>query len=255
MIRINLLEVRPRSAERLDSILSSGRSSTFISRREAVVGALFLVLTVAILGVLVSRFSPGEEETERTVAAAEESLKTFPEVEIPAADTPSAETYAPEASAQTEEPPEDSPVEPAVETPAAEAAAEEPPAPAANQPPAPAAALDDGGEGYLVSTVRATPLSDRVDVFLEIPDAPPVNSFRVDGPPRLVFDIPGALLLASDPERTQRIDSPLVSRLRIAQNTIDPPLVRLVLELGEAPAKAEVSTSAAGVSIRVTAIQ
>ena len=249
MIRINLLEVRPRSAERLESILSSGRSSTFISRREAVVGALFLVLTVAILGVLASRFSPGEKETERTVAAAEESPKTSPEVQTPASDTPSADAYEPEAPAQTEEPPEDSPGEPAFEMPAAEAAPEEPPPPA-DPPRAP-----DGGEVYLVSTVRATPLPDRVDVFLEIPDAPPVNSFRVDGPPRLVFDIPGALLLASDPERTQHIDSPLVNRLRIAQNTIDPPLVRLVLELGAAPAKAEVSTSAAGVSIHVTAIQ
>jgi hypothetical protein len=245
MIRINLLEVRPRSAEPLSSILSSGRSSTFISRREAVLGGVFLALTVAILGVLVSRLSPTEATVEavEAVAASEPALEQAPRAELdlpPRADdpAPAAETiFAPQA------PP-----------PAAEPQPAAPPAPPARPGAAPPRAETALGPGeHALTNIRATPLADRVDVFLEMPNAPEINAFRVDAPARLVFDIPATRLLTPDGERTRKIDSALVSRLRIAQKTFDPLLVRLVLEVQEGPVEMHISRTSAGVSIRVAA--
>jgi AMIN domain len=245
MIRINLLEVRPRSAERLDSILSSGRSSTFISRREAVLGALFLVFTLVILGVLVSRFSPDGEESAKADAVEETAPPVESAAEPAVAVLPSAPpTEAAEAAAKPREepPPAEAPIAASKPEPPARPAPEA--APARVEPPA--------SSGRTLTAVRATPLADRVDVFLEMENPPSIKGFRVEKPARLVFDIPGTLLLAPDSQRSQEIASPLVSRLRIAQNTFDPPLVRLVLEVRENAIRSDVSTSAAGVSIHVT---
>jgi hypothetical protein len=99
--------------------------------------------------------------------------------------------------------------------------------------------------------MRATALADRVDVFLEMANPPKVSSFRIENPPRLVFDIPGTLAVA-DSRRSQAIESPLVQRVRIAQNRFDPPLVRLVIEVAAGPLQSDLSTSAAGISIHVT---
>lgn len=237
MIRINLLDVRPRSAERLDSILSTGASSTFISRREALAGALFLALTIAIMGVLAMKLGPGEESAE-AVSTPEEpaaALATRPEPAILEAELLVSDPQAAESDAAD-----------------VEAAPPAGPAPPPDAPPARVEATAAAPGGPAVTAVRATPLADRLDVFLETGASPQVKSFRVDNPSRLVFDIEGAQLAIPDAQRIQAIASPFASRLRIAQFTIEPPTVRLVLEAGAAPAQAAVSTSPAGVSIVVT---
>ncbi|MEZ5362540.1 MAG: hypothetical protein R2748_09460 [Bryobacterales bacterium] len=70
MIRINLLEVRPQSGERLGALLGGRGSSTFISRREALAGAAFLVLTVGILTMVAMQLGSGEESAEAVTTAA-----------------------------------------------------------------------------------------------------------------------------------------------------------------------------------------
>ena len=239
MIQINLLEVRPKSTERLDALLSQGGSSTFISRREGLLGGLFLILTVAILAVLVYRFSSGDEDQAQTTAAENEAASLEPAA--PAAPLP-----------VQEQPPEQAE---AVE-PAADPVVVDPPSAAGPHQVAPAsqpaamAAGSGAASGRALTALRVTPLDDRVDIFLEMPNAPAVKGFTVDNPPRLVFDIPDARLQAPDALRDQAVSSDIVSRVRIAQNTFSPPLVRLVLEVSAFP-EARVSTSAVGLSISV----
>jgi hypothetical protein len=237
MIRINLLEVRPRSSERLDSILSSGRSSTFISRREALVGVMFLALTGGILGVLAMRFGPGGAEP----------------ADVEAASTVAPPPTAPQAVIP--EPPAPAPImeQPPVEQPPIEepAAAESAPPPRTQEAVAPPEAAS--GAGHVLTNVRATPLADWVDVFLEVPNSAEINSFRMENPPRVVFDLADSALAVVDAQRNQALDSPLVKRLRMAQFSLEPPVVRLVLEVGDGPVSTTLSRSAAGVSIRVTA--
>jgi hypothetical protein len=83
-------------------------------------------------------------------------------------------------------------------------------------------------------------------------NAPRASSFNVENPRRVVIDIPGVRLQAPGATRNEAVDSsPLVRRLRIAQNTLNPPLVRVVLEVDAFP-EVDVSSSAAGLAIRVT---
>ena len=256
MIRINLLEVRPKSTERLDALLSPGGSSTFISRREGLLGVLFLALTVVILGVLAYRFAFDHEEGDPQQVAAIEPVPQSPE---PSPEPPP-EPVDPEPAAAPEAVDGPSPEAPAPEETAPEESAA-PPAAAQPQPrPAPApttsaqasagassSAMDSASP---LSSIRVTPLADRVDIFLEMANAGEVTSFSVDNPPRVVFDIPNARLQAPDASRTQTVASPLINRVRVAQNRFDPPVVRVVLDVDSFPA-AEASTSPAGVSIRV----
>ena len=252
MIRINLLAARPKSAERLDALLSPGGRSTFISGREALLGGLFLVLTVVILAVLAYRFSSSGEEGSEALAAAEAGAEAA-EVMEP---EPSAAPVAPAPA-----PPDPEPLDPEAEPAAAPSPAQpDPDPPPPDRAPAlPAPAIARTAEtpaspARTLTALRVTPLADRVDIFLEMSDAPRVDSFNVESPPRVVVDIPGTLLQVADGLRNQPVDSPLVSRLRIAQNTFDPPRVRLVLDVPAFPST-RVIASADGLSIQVTAAQ
>ncbi|MCB9384802.1 MAG: AMIN domain-containing protein [Bryobacterales bacterium] len=257
MIRINLLEVRPQAGERLRSLLGGRASSTFISRRETLAGVAFLALTAGILTVVATRLGWDEESAEAVTVASSPAAADL-EVEPIVVDTPELAPPTPfrEASlqasleAQLAEPapqPETRPRTPAATAPEPAVEVTKPaPKPEPKSSPAPA------GKKFDVSAVRATPLADRLDVFVEVAGSPKVSSFRVDNPPRLVFDLAGAQLALSNQQRTQSIASPLAGKLRIAQFQIEPAVVRLVLELGGGPAKAAVSTSPAGVSIVVT---
>ncbi len=67
---------------------------------------------------------------------------------------------------------------------------------------------------------------------------PAINSFTLDDPPRLVFDLSDSLLPADHP-RALEVDAAGVASIRIGQNQPDPPVVRVVVDLaveGEIPA-------------------
>ncbi len=248
MIRINLLAVRPKSPERLDALLSPGGSSTFISGREAILGGVFLLVTVVILGVLAYRFASTDEDPGEETAVAEASADPAAEAQAAAVPAEEPEPAAPEPLAPSQPEPA---ATPAPAQPQAAAQQAPPPRQPRSSPPLAAATGSAGATGRSLTAIRVTPLQDRVDIFLEMTDATRVDGFNVNNPPRVVFDIPGALLLVPDSLRNQAVDSPLVSRLRIAQNKFDPPLVRLVLDAPQFPA-IQTSASAAGLSIRVT---
>jgi hypothetical protein len=237
VIRINLLKHLPAPDERLHAMLNPTRSGGFISRRETMLGGLFLALAAAILGsqLWLSR-GAGSADVEPSAPRPVVSPAPAPRQQQP---------QPPVQAAQPEPEPEDSEARQVAEAFAALPPAELPAAPAvASESPAP----QDGA--MRITAVNATPAGEGLDIFLAVAGSPTIRSLRVDNPSRLVFDIPGVILAAPPDQRVQRLEGPLVSRLRIAQNVLDPPLVRLVLEVPEFPA-ATSSVSADGVAIRV----
>jgi hypothetical protein len=232
VIRINLLKHLPPSEERLQSMLNPARSGGFISRRETILGGLFLALAAGILGSQLWLSRVAEEEDFEAASSAPPVVSSAPAPPAPAIPVPAAPAEQP---APRPEPPE------------IVATAEVAPA----SPTGKAAEGRESEPGRLrLSEVRVTSVGDGLDIFLAVTGSPKIRSFRVDNPSRVVFDIPGAILEAPSDQRIQRLDGALVSRLRIAQNELEPPLVRLVLEVPEFPAAAG-SVSEAGVSIQV----
>ncbi len=248
MIRINLLKHMPAPTERLQAMLNPSRSGGFISRRETVLGGLFLLLAFTILGtqLWLSREpedEPPVEEVAKVPAIGQPQFKMGRGAVNPfavknprtSAAEPKAATAAAPVAPKPDQPPQADP--PA-------------PKPAAKQAPKPPSEPPGADETSGLTGVRVTTLEDGVDIFLPIPGRPPVRSFRVDNPNRVVFDIPGALLEAPGEQRNQPVDSALVTRVRAAQNSIEPPLVRVVLEVPQFPSTKS-SVSDAGVAIRV----
>ena len=231
MIRINLLDHLPAPTERFQAMLNPGRTGGFISRRETLLGGLFLVLAFGILGTqLWLSQEPVEPESVRPEVARQDPPKPVVAPPPPSFQLDEANEIA---EAFAELPPAEAPTPP--------------PQPAAKKAPPPEPAL--GGDGKITG-VRVTLLEDGVDIFLPIKGRPRVRTFRVDNPNRVVFDIPGAILDAPREQQNQRIDSPWVTRLRAAQNELEPPLVRIVLEVPDFPAT-DNSVSDEGVAIRV----
>ena len=237
MIRINLLKHLPAPEERLQAMLNPTRSGGFISRRETMLGGLLLALAAGILGSQLWLSRGAEDEDFEPTSTAQPLVSPAP--------TPRQQQPPPVQAAQPLPEAEDSEARQVAEAFAALPPAELPTAPAV----APESTSQQDG-AMRITAVRATPAGDGVDVFLAVAGAPKVRTFRVDNPSRVVFDIPGAILEAPPEQRVQRLEGALVSRLRIAQNVLDPPLVRLVLEVPEFP-DATSSVSAAGVAIRV----
>ncbi len=249
MIRINLLDHMPAPTERLQAMLNPSRSGGFISRRETVLGGLFLLLAFTILGTQLwlsqepeEEIPPAEEVAKRPDYGAEFKMGR-------GASNPFAPKKASPAAVPKATPPE--PAEPKAVTPPAKAAP--PPAepkPAASKPAEPKEQDDPPATRAAMTGIRVTPLEDGVDVFLPIEGRPRVRSFRVDSPNRVVFDIPGAILEAPRDQRNQRVDSVWATRVRAAQNSVEPPLVRVVLEVPQFPSINHF-VSDAGVAIRV----
>lgn len=251
MIRINLLNHLPAPTEGLQAMLHPGRSGGFISRRETILGGLFLLMAFAILGSqLWMHREPAEEPAAQSARAPVTKVEANP-------NNPSGPGYR---GGQGGSPPfatKPGTTKPETAPPAAEAAPESAPEPApkpttqtAASRPSPEPAKPDAAARSPLTAIRVTPIEDGVDIFLPIEGSPRVKTFRVDDPSRVVFDIPGATLEAPNEQRVQRIDSPWITRVRVAQNTIEPPLVRVVLEVPDFP-KTSSSVSEVGIAIRV----
>ena len=254
MIRINLLEHLPAPTERLQAMLNPGRSGGFISRRETVLGGLFLLLAFAILGTqLWLRQEPVEESQVESDAPA--SVWEPRISKGPGAVNPFARPHGETAAGSLDQPatPAPSAAQPDTAPPTARTPRRPEQPPASKETEAapelkPAAPSLEGSEG--LTAIRVTPLEDGVDIFVAIKGRPQVQSFRVEDPNRVVLDVPGAVLEAPREQHVQRVDSTWVTRVRVAQNDIEPPLVRLVIEVPQFPA-VNSSVSDAGVAIRV----
>jgi hypothetical protein len=86
-----------------------------------------------------------------------------------------------------------------------------------------------------VSGIRILRQPGTLQIFVATNDLPEYKLFRVDNPERVVIDMPGVRLDVPRPNREQQVGHSIVQYLRIAQNQLDPPLVRLVLEVSSFP--------------------
>ncbi len=249
MIRINLLDSLP-AGKRMHAALNPGGASTFISKREVLLGGAFLVLGVAILAAIF-HFGPQEEPGDEVPLLTGVSEQTEPQQpDAPAASTPAEPepvesspggAEAPSAAGADEEARE--PVE-ATETsaqPAAspERAAPERPSPLPSKPPLPAPAApkprnaDRWAGAARLTGLTVTPLGSQLQIFLAVDGECEVKTFNLDNPDRVVVDLEPARLEMRT--RTVEVGHKLLRQIRIAQNQIDPPKVRLVMDAGEFP--------------------
>jgi hypothetical protein len=83
--------------------------------------------------------------------------------------------------------------------------------------------------------LRVSPEPNRMRIMLASDGWVEYKLFRLDNPDRLVLDLPGVAHDVPGPGRTQRFEHPLVQEVRIAQNRIEPPLVRLVMVVRNSP--------------------
>jgi hypothetical protein len=87
----------------------------------------------------------------------------------------------------------------------------------------------------LLNDVRILPVAGALQIFVAAASLPEYKLFRVENPNRVVIDLPGAWLEVPRDSREQQVSHSIVRQMRIAQNQLDPPLVRLVLEVSSFP--------------------
>lgn len=238
MIRINLLKGRPGSNAVLPPALdASGTPSRFLTKREIILALALVaigggIIAAQVLGI----FRPPPSDDEPLVA-----------------------TYgAPPASRQASPP--------SAESPAAEIApvvASEPPvAEAPVQPPATVVTLaatappkperEFGAEpSHTIVALKLVPWGEAIEVLAQVQGQPQYRSFWLANPDRLVIDVEDAELRVSTAELSRTSPHPLIRQLRAAQNSFEPPLVRIVVET-ERDGPVEITATAAGISVKLS---
>lgn len=239
MIRINLLKERAGSNDLLPPALdASGTPSRFLTKRELVLALALVTIGGGIIAAqLMGIFEESPADDEPLVAT----------YERPTAPEPAAPVSAPPASAS-----------PALETASSvsvEPAIAESPAPSATPVVAPTdfpAEREFGAEPtYIVTALKLVPEGQAIEVLAEVQGQPEYRSFWLKNPDRLVIDLQDAELRVPPGELSQPSSHPLIRQLRAAQNSYEPPLVRIVVETGrEGPV--EITAAAAGISVKLS---
>jgi hypothetical protein len=86
-----------------------------------------------------------------------------------------------------------------------------------------------------LSEIRIERQAGALQIFAATDGLPEYKLFRVDNPERVVIDMPGVRLDVPRPGRDLPVGHSIVQHVRVAQNQLDPPLVRLVLEVSSFP--------------------
>jgi hypothetical protein len=74
-----------------------------------------------------------------------------------------------------------------------------------------------------------------LQIFAATNRRPEYKLFRVENPNRIVIDMPGTWMEIPRDGREQQVSHSIIKQLRVAQNQLDPPMVRLVLEVSSFP--------------------
>ncbi len=225
MIRVNLLKAKSGSGGRL---ASPGGSLALISRREGLLGVIFLLLGAGVLGWQLSDFGDsGESLTAASGSLDPAAAKPAPQDGV-AAGEPDAVRGEPEPA--NSEPSESS----SPPGPASEPAAEPDVRPASSDAQEVQRAAGTSSPGRLTQLV-ASEEGDRLRVFVATGSKPVYRSFRLDDPPRWVIDLPGVQVALERGQRELSVSHPLVQRVRVAQNSMTPLKARIVLDLVGGP--------------------
>lgn len=241
MIRINLLKGRPGSADRLPPALTAdGTSSKFLTQRELVLAVALVVIGGGIVAAQV--FGVFEEPADDTYVAVYEQ----PGGPRPAARLEPEPTIEPLPDTELV----DSSAEPAAPVPnSARTAA----AAAAPVPPVESSADSSSGDppSYTVTGLRLVEWGEAIEVFVDVEGAPEYRSFWVNNPDRLVLDLEDAELRVSAAELSRSDVHPLISQLRVAQNSFDPLVVRIVVETARNEGSIEITAASGGISVKL----
>lgn len=241
MIRINLLKMRAESNDPLPPALDArGTPSRFLTKRELVLALALMAFGGAIIATQAFGIFQREPTDDTPLVAASEA---------PAAPAPPVSAPPPTSVPPAAEPAPVVPSEPPVAEPPAPAAAPSvTSAPSAQERPE----REFGDEpNYIVSALKLVPSGPAIEVLAEVQGQPEYRSFWLSNPVRLVIDLEDAELRVPPDELSQPGAHPLLRQVRAAQNTFEPPLVRIVVEPeGEGPV--ELTTGAAGISVKLS---
>lgn len=259
MNRINLL--KPRASQTVvDASPLDVSSPGFILRgREVVLGVGLLALAVGALYWQFGRSGEPEVFAEDTGAATDPGVLV---VDMEPSAPPTPEPAPPDTEAgynPAGEPPLIGTAEVVTDPPPAAAPDPAPPRPATASP---AETQPDDLDGDVplgcetpcaIRALNAAATDDRVLITITSAGRPDAGAFRVDNPSRVVVDFPGTNMALPDGEQALRVDlaGALARNLRIAQNSLNPPKVRLVIEVSEFP-DTQITPSAEGLNILLT---
>lgn len=240
MIRINLLKGRGGSNVVLPPALdASGTPSRFLTKREIILALALVTIGGGIIAAQVfGIFSEPPSDDEPLVA-------TYGRPPAPRSTPPPAsETPAVEAAPIVPSEPTvaDAPVPVEPETPVA--------APVVSVQERPE--REFGAEpAHTVSALRLVPWGQAIEILAEVQGQPQYRSFWLANPDRLVIDVEDAELRVSPAELSRTNPHPLIRQLRAAQNSFEPPLVRIVVET-ERDGPVEITANAAGISVKLS---
>ncbi|MDA1314204.1 MAG: AMIN domain-containing protein [Acidobacteria bacterium] len=245
MIRVNLLQPIGAREGRVESLIRTGGASSFISRREVLLGLGCLAIAA---GALVFQFG-GSGDGGRTAAEETPLVSTPPQPLIrdldadhqaASAATPGApgrlDTAADVTSAAgaDDAAPADAnasnvvELEPLATNPTGEV---EPSMPAA--PPTASSRL--AADAPVLHQLVLSSQGETLRIFAATGMQPKYSMFRLDNPKRIVIDLPGVRLTLPTDHHTQTPDHPPVSRIRAGQYRTNPPSARIVLDVTSYP--------------------
>jgi len=252
MIRVNLLKASGGPGERIQAVLNPGGPSAFISKREIVLAALFVVLGGVILATQLRLDQSPDEGATTEIAGAPDSPDVLlsrppsdqagmprtaarPAVQATPGPAPEPEPGPAAAPETAVEPPPATPTQPPrASTPPPARPATAPPR-ADTPAPRPRAAAAVPSSAPSVTGLRIEPRDGSIEISLRTGSRQEYSTFRLDNPNRVVIDLNGLGLDLPRQMWDQQVDHPLLKRLRIALNRPDPPRVRMVLEVSEFP--------------------
>lgn len=245
MIRVNLLRHRKEGLQRL--MAEPRGAATFVSGREVLLAALFLALGGAILwfvlghstepdpAVAVQNVAPAPSRPDDRQAARPTEVaagrETPPVVQstplasqrplpTPASTGPSAATAAAVNSQGSTLLSERSSTVSAAVSPRAAT---------------PAPVVSSSGGVITMSALSILGEGDHLQILAATNGQPEYKMFRVDNPDRVVIDLAGVRHEISREYREQLVPNSIVREVRVAQNQIEPPMVRLVLVVESFP--------------------
>jgi cytoskeletal protein RodZ len=102
-----------------------------------------------------------------------------------------------------------------------------------------------------LSAVNVLDVAGGLQIFAATTGRPEYKLFRVENPNRVVIDMPGTWMEIPREGREQQVSHSIIKQLRVAQNQLDPPMVRLVLEVSSFP-ELQVVPREDGLTISVT---
>ena len=256
MIRINLLKSPPSAAA---GKADAGRPPTqWISTREAVAGGVLLGLAVGALLYLAGNrtvYRTGALPAKKTAPdqdrAKQAEAKPGPKGKIEAAKTLPAAAAEQGGSAARSQGAVSSPERPKQPKAAVAEIARPAEAAAPSTLPGVPAAGDSSlpASRFHLSQVSVQPGSEGVTVALRVEPGVAYRTMTLDNPNRVVIDFPDCRLAASIPLSWPVTASP-VRDVRISQFKVEPPVVRMVLDVASIP-KYEIHPNSTGLEIRV----